>query len=59
MLIELIHAVRSQTVFLWFTLQTGFFLTYIGTLKSKNTISQAISFEPQHFDIIQIGYYDG
>jgi len=27
MLIELIHAVRSETVFLWFTLQTGFFLT--------------------------------
>jgi len=40
-------------------LQIGFFLTYIGTLKSKNTISQAIFLEHQLFDIIKIGYYDG
>jgi len=56
MLIELIHTVRSETLFLWFTLQTGFFLTYIGTLKLKNTIFHAISFEHQHFDISRRGY---
>ena len=56
MLIELIHDVRSENVFLRFTLQTVFFLTYIGTSKSKNTIFHAISFENQHFDISQRGY---